>query len=384
MIRNPNDRTRLSGRLGRTFALLAFALSCIGCGDSGDVGGSVRIHSGGAHALLAYQAGAASWVQLDPAAPMHDIYVADDFLVTAVCVQTGGQFQVEQVGRTVGDGEVVFLTFCPGTRGVPVELAEVTGQMLQPGRVSIGGVGMGNDEAPWTYELTVIEGEHDVIASDDFNLAGGTGHVVIRRAEQFSGMVSLAPIDLVAEGHATVSKPLSLAGLRSGEAVSTRTYLTSAHMSTDIAETRDGMVHLLPMEALSSELSQEVSIVATTPDTVRSITAAAAPDTSFEFELLPVLAGVEMQAQLTSWTVLPVEEYGEISFVSTAGSRSQRVRASRSWILANEGSHISFVTDVPGYDPSWVVQDPQYAAFALWMTADGIEYSTSFVRVTNP
>lgn len=307
--------------------------------------------------LVRYRDGDGAWAIPEATGPdEYGLDVTGHYQVLVAC-SNGDGVSAHLAGRTVDDG-AVFHDFCLHGVEDDAPAVAVTGTVAQPGTVWLHERAE-STEAPWTFELAVPLGTHDLFAFT-------SSHVAFRRALAITAPTTIEPIDIVTEGVALLATPLTLVGAVPGEEVATSTTLIGEHGGAVLS--RPGTTAFaVPPSALRAGELQFVVASAVGASTLRTVTDTQ-PERGFELELLPVLTDVTFAdvdgRVLARWGELPAaERLGRLDFVVSTGTgstgSSQRVSATRAWIETTGASALTFDANAPGYDPAWSIDPAQ-------------------------
>ncbi len=320
--------------------------------DSPAVGNVVTIDLGGVTPdLIAYRDGTAAWqTPTASAAGVYPIHVTDAYTVLAVCVDPTYGSDVELISQTFsGEGASALLGcgFGPPPPLPPPNEA-VTGQMLQAGQIVLGD-SASSTTAPWTYDLQVPMGNHDLIA------VGTDNKIELMHGIAVNGPMTLN-VDL-ANGAALIPVNETVNGTVSGETVSAHTLLLTEneYIDFDQADGTNGFV--IPTALLAASDVQRFRVTATTATTDRWVSIT--PPGPATVTLLPQLTGVTFGAaggdlEVTFGT-LPAIDAVNASVYSTAGNASENLTVSSSFLAKTGTQHLVIDTSAPGFQPSWRV-----------------------------
>lgn len=216
----------------------------------------------------------------------------------------------------------------------------VTGQMLQPGQVSMNG----SDEsttAPWTFDLVAPAGPQDLVAFGD-SLA------LVRSNIEVTAATIIPTIDLAQGGEAYVNTTAIISNRESDEM--TQTKLT-VFIENGLAEiTRSGStLRELPASLLSNGF-QFGTVAVLTPTTRRdaSIDGSGVDNVT----LLPRLSGIIFAELGATWTTLPAAT-ASATYSMFSRTNGLTVAVSKQYLGAD--TELSIALDIPGYDAGWHV-----------------------------
>jgi hypothetical protein len=299
---------------------------------------------------------------------MSDICVTNDYEVIAVATN-GSNFYATEIASTLSESTSDTLCTPAGTKTV-----EVSGQMVQPGWVSMGDQGQGASPGPWSYRLNVTPGLHDLIAISDRQV-GTSGSILIRRRQSISAATTEPLIDVSSGGMQLETTPLSIAGTVSGDSFQTFLWLTTG--SGDIAtisDRVDAVVDAIPGALIETSDRQWLEVDATRHGASVQFTGS---ETSFV--LLPPLTGITIDPTpmpTASWSTIPVDGYTEARLSISAdtpaclGCAIQWVFASRGWLDTYGATSLAFDTTAPGYQSSWIIDSSMTFAVGFSISID--------------
>jgi hypothetical protein len=264
----------------------------------------------------------------------------------AACDFGGGSFASDWFARTVSDPGTVGIG-CGGAARLAPANVTITGQMVQPGMVTVGWQSTSNTSGPWSYALTMPPGTEDVFAQD-------LDHIALRRALSLTADTTLDTFDLSQEGSAYDSLPLAVGGVAADDTVTSDVQWQTANGSVQIAGTATA-VATPPASLVDAADYQSLEVNASGGDYTRMVDAPLPGSTTFD--LMPVLDGVTFEANDARWTTLPVAD--EVDFAEYAPSTGSTAwfAASPSWIAATNASQLGFA-DPPS--DTWTI-DPTSA-----------------------
>jgi hypothetical protein len=283
--------------------------------------------------------------------PEYLLQVANDYIVVMVCDDggSGSAFDAEEAGFTFsGDGSAVS-DGCSVTTTAPSGTpTTITGTMVQPGTVQIGGVGSCSPTGPWTYTIATTAGTYDILAIDTSNRAvwiGGDDGV------PFSGSAIGPSID-TGSGAPLASEPLTITGLGAS------TLLVEDYLDPNLVSSGSAAVALtMPVSEVTPNTPQEFDLFVTDAVGHRSALSGTEGQTQPRdtYNLLPAFATGTIEGLTASWEQLPSSTYTEILNLaqSADGTQQQNVSMSPSWIAAREANSLTFDTTAPGYLSAW-------------------------------
>jgi hypothetical protein len=295
----------------------------------------------------------------------------DDFLLLAVCDEMNGRFRVIQRAATVEDGDVFLGACVPDNDDVGSRL--IAGQMAQAGSVWVGGRGTRSSTGPWPFELSVPDLGEDVIVATDLVLPLLGGERVVVKHEPFDMPLTL---DLDQGAIETVAMPLDLDGVLVDEQVTTQVDLRIGRTLAIISRSEGPLARVMPNVEGFADHEQTFVVTASTEDTFRFLRADVQHSAQSNLELLPriddaLTYGDGPSGASVSWSSLPLQSFGGVTFLVIAGSVSLDLEATHNWISINEATGIYVDDTAPGFDPAWTVSDSEV------LTSDVIVYSNA-------
>lgn len=335
--------------------------------DSPGVGNVVTIDLGGVTPdLIAYRDGTGAW-QTPTASGVgtYPIHVTDAYTVLAVCVDPTYGPDVESISQTFsGEGPSASMGcgFGPPPP-LPPPTEAVMGQMLEAGQIVLGD-SASSTTAPWTYDLQVPMGNHDLIAIGTDN-----------KIELMHGLAVNAPMTLnvdLANGAALIPVDETVNGTLPAELVATHTLLVTENefIDFDQADGTNGFVIPTALLAPSDEQRFRVSATTATTDRWVSIT----PPGPATVTLLPPLTGVTFGAAggdlEVTFGALPEIDAVNAYVYSTTSNLGENLTVSASFLAKTGTQHLVIDTSAPGFQPSWRVdltQGPS-SGFSAYLT----------------
>jgi hypothetical protein len=312
----------------------------------------------------------------------YTLTVADDYLLVLVCDDAGSgtAFDSEAYGFTFkGDGPVVYAGCSEQTGFPPTPMTQVTGTMLQPGSVQVGGLGSSATTADWTYSADVPSGLHDVLA------IGTDGLALWDKGRAFDGATATGPTLDTSTGVALLHQQLTTTGL-DGTTPQVLDQVVATDTATVFSGTGDDILLMPPSELGTGDLQMlELDAFAGVQDQEAFETATGPTMPVTHFAMLPPLTAVtihtDASAYSASWSTLPVSSYDEVVLLADAAGApgTQQMFASSSWIAARAATTLGFDTSAPGYQDAWTVAaSGGFAEVHVDATdaATGVYYST--------
>lgn len=263
------------------------ALAACGGGSHSDMGGPpdsmpdgptgqtivLRLDSTDSLRLIAFRDGpTAPWQTPAATAPGRYEFVAHGpYTVLDTCAVSGtATATTQEVSRTLDDPTDVQMS-CPiiETGPPPVPLSHVTGSMTPSGTIEIGPLGA-QVSASGQFDVAVDDGTYEVIARTPSPVADDD-RIAIRRNLTVVGNTAVTPpIDVAAEGTASVFLPLTVADADAGESLEMRGQLDTPTASTEAAYPGIDGVHVVPAAALGPDDRQSISVAQPCPADRRS------------------------------------------------------------------------------------------------------------------
>lgn len=346
-----------------------------GCDNEPCATDSIRIVSRGVHVFAAYRDGNRDWETL----PLNEFdtrecVVGADFQVVAVCERSPGHFEVEHVLSTPDEQGEVELPYCQPYLGDQSWI--VTGEMLQAGQVFISGAGVSSvTAAPWEFELSVPNGTHHLVASNDYDSASasGDGRVAIRRGVTIDRDLTIPPIDLAIEGRRVVERDAAIEGIVAGERLEMGVDLIPIQGPPVPISTRAGVTaDVLPADFVTEGESLSLHFRAMSSGAARTVEGPVDQFSALQYTLIPILSDIAFNAQSVTWVDLPWNEVSSLFFAQSSQTNSVYLQASRMWLLNNAATSLAFDSTIPGFDPAWTVSVPNYSAFGVTHDQGGI------------
>lgn len=358
------------------------ALAACGGGSRGDMGGPpdgmpdgpsgktivLRLASTDDLRLIAFRDGpTAPWQTPAATAPGRYKFVAHGpYTVLDTCAISGtGTATTQELSRTLDDPADVQMS-CPviETGPLPVPPSHVTGSMSPSGSITVGPRGA-QVPASGQFDVAVDDGTYDVIARTPAPVAADD-RIAIRRNLTVAGNTAVTPpIDVAAEGTASVFLPLTVVDADAGESLEMRGQLDTHTASTEAAYPGIDGVHVLPAAALGPDDRQSISVAATTSGgstfSTRVVFRGYSAGTSLNFALppAPALQYIATGGQIAAtWTALPPFDSLELSTSQQGAAHTTDfvehfVELSPSYVAATAATRAAFDVDVPGFDPAW-------------------------------
>jgi hypothetical protein len=238
------------------------------------------------------------------------------------------------------------------TKGTTLTGSNVTGQMVQPGRVFLGDDLNISNTPNWSITMTGAAGPHDLFAFS-------TDHALVRHAVDTTHDVALGTLDLDANGVAmpqlafTATNAGANATLNARAAIETSTTLF-ASISHFIPA---NAVRVVPDSALASTDHQTVSVASIDGNHQRYLRKPFHVGDSTAYTLPNLLGGgtFTMAPDTTfSWTTIASAFTSfDVSVYPNTGLNYYDASATPSFIAATGVNHLALDVQLPGYQPAW-------------------------------
>lgn len=320
--------------------------------------------------LLARMDDDGTWARIDPTADnKYTLSVTNRHAIAIVCGSAVSGFRTEVNLRTRFDEDPFF--FCSNGSDLPPQRFDITGQMMQAGQVSIGGASDEDTTSPWTFDLSVSGGTHDVVAY-------GETMALLRRGVQITANAALPAIDLAQGGAAYATTPVLLANAMNDETIETYAAVFTGNDIAEYRRTGTTLYELAPTLLTQSDF-QFASIEAKTATTTRSssIDGGGTP----MITLMPRLDGITFTARGATWGELP-DSTATIRIFTVTAQSSQTLEASGAYIAGD--TEVGITLDIPGFDDAWRLTGASGGIFAAYDDESGetdyIEVSTVTAR----
>lgn len=344
----------------------------------------VRILHQGSPELIAYRDGISEWKILEVTDRRgFDICVTDDYVFMDVCV-SGQSFVAFEVRSTVSETPEIggVRTWGVGVCGeFTIGSLQVTGRMAQPGTVAIGSQTVLGTSRPWTFNLDVTPGTHDLVASDSSDPTVNGPRVLIRRSRDFTQSLTEPDIDLSMQGVPMDTITLDAQGLEAGDSLSTIVSLDTANNTyADVSRTSTASGYVVPAGILIDGDNQTVEFSSGTPGVSSRGAFLSYNGRPISFTLLPKLTGLVSFSLsspydvMASWASLP--PYSYVALRNSGSLGRKRVLASAGWVSRHSVMSFQFDTSVPGYKPEWSFVSTN-RSFTLTEDSNEITYFSS-------
>lgn len=349
----------MTSLLARTVVVLATSVS-MGCGDDGpmlecpgDQSNYLQVKIGGSPALALVASGGGSWEPLvGTAQNKYEACVGETYAVMVMCEPSGadGRRYAEEVRYRADERLEVVLGGCPAPG--PAEVS-VTGTMAQPGRVTLGPVGVAGFSSDWPIDLREPPGTYDLVVIDATASSG-----TIRRGVSIAKDTDLGIIDLSQDSVALVSVPVSVDGAMASDSTQLSSELQTAG-DTEVLLTppapQSPSVNVFPASSLAE--GDEQWLIASVSGEgffrTRRIPASADPSTIVVPPRLESAMFIGATGTSASWSSLP--DFTSLELTLLDDANLQRVIVSSGWLAEHPEQSIAFDTQVPGFDPAWEI-----------------------------
>jgi len=338
----------------KRWTVMAVFVMSMGCGDDDGTpvlptdalvdapAQSISLRTFETPVFIQYRDGVGEWkTPTEAAVGSYGLLVTGPYEVVVVCGSTVAGWSTSVLRAAPADGALQYMFCSNGASAAgPGASVRVNGTVAQPGAVWMRG-SASSETAPWTFELDVWPGIHDLIAFD-------TERVVIRKDLGITEPTTVDPIDLDSEGAAFTTSTLTLIGAEPDEDAINVVSIFTANGYASIHD--DGLaVRTVPGALLATNEVQVVTAQVNTPQSTRFVAYSPASTTTTTFTLLPRLSGVTIRPDGASWSTLPE---GTVLFdVSGPTGNSLQLQATPSWLGAT--TSVTVDLDLPGYDASW-------------------------------
>ena len=317
--------------------------------------------------FIRYRNGDGPWLTPTTTSNGYEFRVDTSYELVAVCGDATNGFDVAFEAATWE--EVGGETFLPCFATAFDETTHpLTGTMVQAGSVSVGTSFADSPTGNWSFSLDAVEGANDL-------LAVGGGRMLMRRNISVTATTTTPPIDLVQDGVATTTLPLTLNGLETDDVARTRTYLLTQRAFFILADEAGAMGRIAPASQLAANDAQFISIQAS--GGIYRRTAFKRHTTispASTFTLMPRLEGVQLGNATATWTSIPA---GNTSISAFSGISSFRRTVSEGWLAGR--TSLAIDTEVPGFLPEWKLGTIDFLQFEVSTLQGSISYRSGVV-----
>ncbi len=331
---------------------LAALAAVAACTDAGPGPNAVTVTVVGAPSVIAYRNFDGPWLQPDAGTQDGDfvLHVTDAYTLVLACSDASG-FDTVVRSRTFGDGDTDFI-YCDGHATALPDSAQVTGQMLQAGTVSMYDIQQ-SISAPWTFSLAVPAGTRDLAAY-------ANGKVLLRRDLPIVDGAQLEPVDVERDGLAVVPVPLVLDNIAPGDFVTSEMDLYGANNLAWGPNVEGTTAQAIPTALLRDTDQQDLFVTATSMDGQFARTV----DTWFDgsqsrFALMPTLGGVTLAGDTARWGSLPQHTAVSLDLVVQTDTTfsAERISATQAWLDETGASDLA-EPELPPELPRELTIDP--------------------------
>lgn len=277
-------------------------------------------------------------------ATTYEAMVSGPYTVLIFCPDVG--FPLTALTSKTLDDEPLVEYFC----ATPLGPLQVTGTMVQPGRVNLGDVTTQSSRANWSFTLPVYPGVQDLIASS-------TDRVLIQRGLRFTDNVALPPIDLVQQGVAMVPIAAAVTNPYPGESITALTSVRTLAAREAILYNGPLPALTVPASALTPHDHSMISVRSIVRDdsfllfrsAKRRVQGALAPVTLWD-PLTGKQLGTNSDGDLQlSWTsVAPHDSISYLAYDNLTGATIDHLVTS-SYQTATGSRRVVLSTDAPGF-----------------------------------
>jgi hypothetical protein len=321
--------------------------------DTPNTPANVTISTSVAPVLVAYREAAGPWQTLAVNGASYALTVQGPYLVTVVCDDGADGIFTWRIARTLDDDRALDLP-C-GT--FPV--VNVTGHMVQAGRIGIG-FGISLSSTPeWDFDVSVEPGTRELFAST-------TDAIAVRRGITIAGDTNLTPaVDVIQEGKPLVASPLVVTNAVGSELVSANvSVLSEASTFVRIFRGDPAQAKVAPDAVLVAGDRQRATITATDGVHARSarrgnFRVGGAASFSLPEPLGEVTSAIGAGGLVMTWSTLPANDlvFGSLDAFAEDGSQSwfEELEISPAFIAATSATEARFDNDIPGFRPEWQI-----------------------------
>lgn len=328
-------------------------------------------------ALALYREGSGAWKAVPPPGESGKsvLPVSGDYEILTVDKYPGDTFTTILAGTV---DETRPIDSCPETERATVDVTgHLTGSLDMVWLDSWGasaGTGGG-------FDLTVVPGTHDLVATDAYPSQDGTGHIVLHRGLNISGAMDVGTIDPTT---GTPLQPLPLTITNAGSSVTASVSLrTSPNDFAYISSTSTPDALVMPLTMLQHGDEQRIFVWSDNQGVEAKFTGA-----QTSFALPPPLTGITFSPTATSasWAALPDPYSGAYLFAYDSTNQTGiEVSATKGWLDAHHATSLQLATDAPGYQPMWAVTTPAVSQLTVWRDdGDFTYYASASANIATP
>jgi hypothetical protein len=316
--------------------------------------------------------------------------VRGPYVVTVVCAEHPIFFENNetltwQVARTPDDPRD--LSFCDP---LPPQ-HEVTGHMVQPGFVQIADSGERSSVPDWDFDILVPSGSFDLIATS-------ADAINVRRGISVDGDLAVTPpVDLAQEGTALVDVAFSAPNATPDEItlVSVGLFTQTTALPARVFLGPLDAAKAAPDAALIPSDTQSASVRASSGNALRALRRPFRVGGDTVHTLPPPLAPVQwkvIDGEISvHWTALPpfttFSEFIGGSALFPLTPPSYLVDLSPRFIAATRIRHFQIDTDIPGFQPQWLVDFTDFYSRNLTVQkvpAPGVVITNNISEIIEP
>jgi hypothetical protein len=323
------------------------------CGDAPITPTSITVSTVRAPEAIAFRDGLdGEWQTPTPTTTgTYKIDVHGPYVVSVVC-KAGGDFLVttQQIARTPEDERNLDMECAE----LPLLNSSVTGKMVQPGSIGLGGALDSSDTANWSFNFATTDGTFDLIAFSDARIA-------IRRDVAVTGTADVGTLDVDQQGVPLVPVALTVSNAAGAETTEAQVLIETP--STDSAYVHIGApasAKIAPDELLSATTKQSVTMVAWGDHSARSVRRDFGAGDPTAFTLPAALEGVQFETSsgklVATWSALPEHDKIRVAVYGSSADNNacdHELEVSQRFAAATGATSASLDTDIPGYLPAW-------------------------------
>lgn len=324
---------------------------------------------------VAYRDGAGPWLAAKHlSGDDYQLDVTDDYRLVVSCGAPGG-FDVEVDAYTFADGNQQYAyCFAPsGVANLGGGDVTVSGQMLQPGSVWLGGQFTGTT-SPWSFAIPVAPGTYDLFGFS-------ADHALLRRDLAITADTTVPDVDTETEGAPMPTQALTIDGALPDDSLYTNVSWSTANAYASLPG-NGASVQLPPASLLSPNDWEYLDIDAYTGSADRHASASFVGTPPTTYTMLPRLDNVvfatDHGGDIAKFQTVPAAD--RLSFYSFDNTDSSMMAfvASASWLASTQARVVGF-GDLPS-DLDFQL-DPNSAHFVDLQIeqagADNVYYSSS-------
>ncbi|HWO23410.1 MAG TPA: hypothetical protein VNO30_31935 [Kofleriaceae bacterium] len=332
------------------FSYVLITLTAAACTDDS---ASITISTAREPAAIAFRDGPdGAWqVPTAKAAGSYEIAVHGPYIVSVVCeTGDGATVATRQIARTPDDSRELDLA----CEELPQVSAQVKGEVVQPGAISVGGLFASSDTPDWELDMGLPAGTFDLIGVSD-------SRIMLRRDLAVSGTVDLQTIDIDAQGAELVPTALTAANAATGETIRALVMVTTPKNEL-------GLVHLgapasakvAPAAFVTGDVRQTVTMMGQKDNESRVVRRDFRAGDATSFTLPEPIGPVEFAAQegqlVATWSTLPEHDKLVVAVtgeLADGKARSHELALSQRYLAETGATRATLATDLPGYEAAW-------------------------------